>query len=116
MIKVFIGYDPREAVAFNVLCQSIHEHASEPVSITPIRLSQLQHIFSRERHALQSTDFSFSRFLTPYLCDYEGWAVFMDCDMLFRDDIAKLWQLRNERFAVQVVKHNHIPKESVKFF
>lgn len=115
MIKVFIGYDPREAVAFNVLCQSIHEHASEPVSITPIRLSQLQHIFSRERHALQSTDFSFSRFLTPYLCDYEGWAVFMDCDMLFRDDIAKLWQLRDERFAVQVVKHNHIPKESVKF-
>jgi hypothetical protein len=85
------------------------------VAITPIRLSHLHGVFTRERDPLQTTDFSFSRFLTPYLCDYEGWAIFMDCDMLMRDDVAKLWALRDERYAVQVVKHNHVPKETTKF-
>ena len=65
MIRVFIGYDPREAVAFNVLAHSIQETASVPVSIVPVRLSQLKGVFKRERHALQSTDFSVTRFLTP---------------------------------------------------
>ena len=69
----------------------------------------------RERHPLQSTDFSFSRFLTPYLSGYTGWSVFMDCDMLMRDDIANLWQLRDDRYAVMVVKHHHVPRETVKF-
>ena len=87
MIRVFIGFDPRETVAFHVLSQSIHDRASEPVSITPIMLSQLDGLMTRERNPLQSTDFSFSRFLTPYLCDFEGWAVFMDCDMLVLDDM-----------------------------
>jgi hypothetical protein len=114
-IRVFVGYDTREAVAFSVLAHSIHERASRPVSITPIRLSQLAGVFAREANPLQSTQFSFSRFLTPYLCGFEGWALFMDCDMLMRDDIARLWDLRDERRAVQVVKHVHRPKEEVKF-
>lgn len=115
MIRVFIGYDPREAVAFNVLAYSIQARASEPVSIAPLMLSQLKAVLKRERHPLQSTDFSFSRFLTPYLSDYSGWSVFMDCDMLVLDDIARLWKLREERYAVMVVKHDHVPKETVKF-
>lgn len=115
MINVFIGYDPREAVAFSVLAHSIEEHASEPVSITPLRLGQLGKVLTRERHPLQSTDFSFSRFLVPHLSGYSGWSVFMDCDMLMRDDVAKLWRLRDERYAVMVVKHDHVPKETVKF-
>ena len=115
MIRVFIGYDPREAVAFSVLAHSIHERSSEPVAIAPIRLSQLEGIYRRARDPLQSTDFSFSRFLTPWLCDYRGWAIFTDCDMLVLDDIARLWDLRDERHAVQVVKHDHVPKEEVKF-
>lgn len=115
MIKVFIGYDAREAVAYSVLAHSINVRASQPVSIAPLLLSQLGGIFTRERHPLQTTDFSFSRFLTPYLCDYQGWALFVDCDMLFRDDIAKLWALRDDRYAVQVVKHEHVPSESTKF-
>jgi hypothetical protein len=114
-IRVFIGYDAREAASFSVLSHSIHAHASQPVSITPLLLPQLGGLYRRERNALQSTDFSFSRFLTPYLCDYEGWAIFMDCDMLARDDIAKLWKLRDDRYAVQVVKHVHVPKEETKF-
>ena len=115
MIRVFIGFDPRESVAFHVLSQSIHARASQPVSIAPIMLSQLHGLMTRARDPLQSTDFSFSRFLTPFLCDYQGWAIFMDCDMLVLDDIVKLWGLRDENYAVQVVKHDHIPKEDTKF-
>ena len=115
MIRVFIGYDRREAVAFSVLSHSIHRHSTEPVAVAPVMLDELQGVYRRERNPLQSTDFSFSRFLTPWLCDYRGWAVFMDCDMLVREDIASLWALRDERYAVQVVKHHHVPKEDTKF-
>ncbi len=115
MIQVFIGYDPREAVAFNVFSHSINARASEPVSIAPLMLSQLKKVLWRERHPLQSTDFSFSRFLTPLLSGFEGWSLFCDCDMLMLDDIAKLWALRDDRYAVQVVKHDHKPADTVKF-
>ena len=115
MIRIFIGYDPREAVAFNVLSHSIHVRSSQPIAITPINLSQLKMKMWRARVNLQSTEFSFSRFLTPYLCIFEGWAIFLDCDMLFLDDISKLWDLRDDKYAVQCVKHNHVPEEKVKF-
>jgi lipopolysaccharide biosynthesis glycosyltransferase len=115
MIRVFIGYDSHETVAFNVLSYSIQARASKPVTIAPLMLSQLTGLFSRERNALQSTEFSFSRFLVPYLSRYEGWSMFCDCDMLMLDDIVKLWALRDDKYAVQVVKHSHRPPESVKF-
>ncbi len=115
MIPVCIGYDPRETVAFSVLSHSIHARASAPVNITPLMLSQLQGLLTRQRHPLQSTDFSFSRFLTPHLANYQGWSLFMDCDMLMLEDVAALWALRDERYAVMVVKHDHVPKETTKF-
>ena len=115
MIKVFIGYDTREAVAFSVLAHSIYTRASTPVSVSPLMLTALTGAMTRERHPLQSTDFAFSRFLVPYLCDYQGWALFMDCDMLMREDIARLWALRDDTYAVQVVKHDHRPREETKF-
>jgi hypothetical protein len=115
MIRVFVGYDPREAVAYNVLAHSVRVRASRPVSIAPLALSQLGSIMTRERHPLQSTDFSFSRFLTPYLSDFSGWSIFTDCDMLVLDDIAKLYDLRDDRYAVMVVKHQHTPREDIKF-
>jgi lipopolysaccharide biosynthesis glycosyltransferase len=115
MIKVFIGYDPREAVAYSVLAHSIHARASAPVAVVPLMLSELAGVLTRERHPLQSTDFSFSRFLTPFLSAYADWSVFMDCDMLVLDDIAKLFALRDDRYAVMVVKHDHVPREQKKF-
>lgn len=115
MIPVYIGYDPREAVAFSVLAHSIHARASQPLSVTPLMLTQLRGVLTRERHPLQSTDFSFSRFLTPHLSGYAGWSLFIDCDMLMLADIAGLWALRDERYAVMVVKHDHIPRETTKF-
>ena len=114
MINVFIGYDPREPVSCSVLAYSIQARASQPVAIVPLMLSQLRGVLTRERHPLQSTEFSFSRFLVPHLSGYVGWSLFMDCDMLMLDDIASLWQLRDDRCAVMAVKHHHVPKETVK--
>jgi len=115
VIRIFIGFDERETVAWHVLAHSILARSSQPVAFVPLALNNLQGVFTRPREALQSTDFSFSRFLTPYLSGYEGWSLFMDCDMLVRRDIAELWALRDERYAVMCVQHDHRPKESVKF-
>lgn len=115
MIRVFIGYDPKESGATFVLASSIHRNASMPVAITPVSLTAVRGILTRDRHPLQSNDFSFSRFLVPWMCNYEGWAIFMDCDMICRDDIAKLWALRDDRYAIRVVKHNYVPQEDTKF-
>jgi hypothetical protein len=115
LIPVFIGFDSRESVAFSVLSHSIQRRASLPVSIAPLMLSQLEGVYKREKHPLQSTEFSFSRFLTPYLSGFVGWSIFMDCDMLMLDDIAALWALRDERYAAMVVKHEHVPRETRKF-
>ncbi len=113
--RIFIGFDSKEVVAYHVLAQSIIEHASTPVAFSPIVLSHLHGLFTRERNALQSTEFSFSRFMVPYLSGYEGWSLFVDCDMLARADIAELWSLRDERFAVMCVKHDYQPKTETKF-
>ena len=114
--RVFIGFDSKEVVAYHVLCQSILDHASVPVWFVPIALNNLGGIFTRERNQLQSTEFSFSRFLVPYLSQFQGWSLFMDCDMLFRRDIAELWALRDDSYAVMCCKHDYQPKEETKFF
>lgn len=113
MYRIFIGWDPNEIPAYHALCHSIIRHASAPVSITPLKLDHLP--MWRERHALQSTEFSFSRFLVPYLCNYEGQALFMDVDMLVTRDIVELFQMGSERYAVSVVKHDYTPSSTVKF-
>jgi hypothetical protein len=115
LIRVFVGFDPRETVAWHVLAHSILARASEPVSLVPLALCNLQRTMWRDRDPLQSTDFSFSRFLVPYLSEFAGWSIYLDCDMLMRDDIASLWALREERYAVMCVKHEHVPAESTKF-
>lgn len=111
MVRCFLGYDSNETVAYHVLAHSILRHASVPVSVTPLKLSQLP--MKRDRTPTQSTEFSFSRFLVPWLCGYQGSAIFMDSDMLCRTDIAAL--KGREDFAVSVVKHNYTPRPEDKF-
>ena len=111
MKRVFIGYDPAETVAFHTLSHSILRHASVPVSITPLVLSQLP--MTRERDPRQSTEFSFSRFLVPWLCGFKGEAIFIDCDMLVRADIAELRCEKGK--SVSVVKHDYTPSTEGKF-
>ena len=115
MINVFIGYDSKERVAYNVLSHSIIQNSTKPVAITPIALNNLKDDFVRERNALSSTEFSFSRFMIPHLMNYQGWALFMDCDMLMFEDVSKLWRMRDDSKAIQVCKHDYTPKESKKF-
>lgn len=115
MIKVFIGYDSKQDEAYKVLRYSIESRCSKEVSVQPLRLADLKDVYTRSRTGLESTEFSFSRFLCPYLSNYEGWSIFMDCDMLNLQDISKLWGLRDEKYAVQVVKHKHQPDEDRKF-
>lgn len=87
LLRVFIGYDPRQPLAYNVLQHSIISRASGPVSICPLVLSQLP----IKRRGL--TEFTYSRFLVPYLCDFKGKAVFMDADMVVTGDIAELLEI-----------------------
>ena len=116
-IPIFIGVDPRERASTNTLIDSLYQQSSVPLAITPLVTEQLenQELYWRPRDPKQSTAFSFTRFLVPYLVDYKGWAIFMDCDMLARGDIAELWALRDKKFTVQCVKHNHVPRDNVKF-
>ena len=114
-VRVFIGYDRRIPVIFHVAAHSIMVNSSVPVSVTPLVINHFEGLLDRPINPNQSTEFSFSRFLTPHLSGYEGWSLFMDNDMLFMDDIAKLWEARDDRYAVQVVKHDHQPTETSKF-
>ncbi|HYF59736.1 MAG TPA: glycosyltransferase [Burkholderiaceae bacterium] len=115
MLRIFIGFDERETAAWHVLSHSILARASVPVALVPLSLSSLRGLMWRERSPLQSTDFAFSRFLVPHLSGYEGWSLFMDCDMLVRRDVAELWALRDERRAVMCVRHDHRPEQRTKF-
>ena len=113
MINVFIGYDPREAIAYHVCANSIIRHSTKPVSLVPLALKTLQDY--EEKHTDGSNQFIYSRFLVPHLMEYNGWAIFMDGDMLVREDINKLWELRDETKAVMVVKHDYQTKMSEKY-
>lgn len=115
MIRWFLGYDPVEAGTWGVMAHSLQRHCSMPISVSPVSTKNLEGILTREKHPLQSNAFSFSRFLVPWMCNYEGWAVFSDCDMIVKDDPSKLWALRDDRFAVKVVHHNHVPVEETKY-
>lgn len=115
VLDVYIGFDRQEIVAYHVLCQSILEQSSRPVRFTPLNLASLKPVFDREMLSQQSTEFSFSRFLTPWLSGYEGWSLFMDCDMVARADFAELFALCDDRYAVMVAKHDYVPRDEVKF-
>ena len=115
MINIFVGYDSKEKVAFNTLSYSILKNSTQPIAITPIYLENIKDTFVRERNNLSSTEFSFSRFIIPHLMNYQGWALFMDCDMLMKAAIAELWRLRDDKYAVQVCQHDYIPKSATKF-
>lgn len=97
--RVFIGYDKRQPVAYNVLQHSIWRRSSKPVAISPIKLDTLP--FTRTG----LTEFTFSRYLVPWLCDYEGWALFLDSDMLVMDDITELFDMADESKSVMVVQN-----------
>jgi lipopolysaccharide biosynthesis glycosyltransferase len=113
MIRLMVGFDQREAVAFHTFVQSVIEATSVPVSVTPLALSALPGY--SETHTDGSNTFIYSRFLTPYLAGHSGWAIFADGDMICREDLKRLWDLRDDRYAVMVVKHDYQTKAHHKY-
>lgn len=113
IIRLAIGFDQREAIAYHVFCQSIINKSSLPLMFMPLALNNLT-MYS-EIHTDGSNNFIYSRFLTPYLFNFDGWAIFADGDMVCNEDIAELWALRDELKAVIVVPHNYKTKASQKY-
>jgi hypothetical protein len=127
-LRVFIGYDPREEIAFDVCRFSLLRHSSIPLKVTALRQDDmreqglyLRNSIVRDGQRIDeqdgrpfSTDFSFTRFLVPALCDFEGWALFVDCDFLFMADVAELVPLMDPSKAALVCKQVHEPEATVK--
>lgn len=125
-LRVYIGYDPREADAYCVASASLRRRASGDVMITPLEANRLRaqglltrpvdargQMYDLHSQAPQSTEFAISRFLVPLLAQ-TGPALFIDCDMLFQADVAELFALFDPRYAVQVVQHDHRPQRQTK--
>jgi lipopolysaccharide biosynthesis glycosyltransferase len=91
-IKIFVGFDQKEAIAYHTFCQSLIEHSSVPVQITPLALKNLNQY--SEAHNDRSNDFVYSRFITPFLNEFLDWAIFVDGDMIIQADIKELYELR----------------------
>ena len=115
MLKLFAGFDPREEVGYHVFCSSVIHNCSEPVAITPLHLDMFRNFYTANQRD-GTNAFIYTRFLIPYLQCYKGWALFMDgADMVVLGDLAKLWDMRDESKAVQVVKHNYKTKHPRKY-
>lgn len=115
-LKIFVGWDSREDIAFQVCKQSILDHASVPVKIIPLKQDDLRKkgIYGRSIDAMASTEFTFTRFLVPYLMGYTGWALFIDCDFVFLDDVKKLFDQVDNKYAIMCAQHDYTPKEGTK--
>lgn len=128
VFPVYIGWDSREEIAFEVCKHSLLRRSSIPVYPIPLNVDILRFIglYDRTFHKKDgvkiddrdgrpfSTDFAFTRFLSCALNLYQGWVMFQDCDQLWLEDARKLWDLRDDRYAVMCVKHKHEPTESTK--
>lgn len=117
VLKVFIGYDPVESVAWHTMVHSMLTRSSIPLAIIPVNLDNLRSIYTRKRDPKQSNAFSFTRFLVPYLSGYQGHALFFDCDMMLRVDIAEVLEVleHDPGKAVYVVKHDYQPRDDIKY-
>ena len=114
-MKVFVGYDPREDIAYQVCKHSIISKQPNAV-VKPLIQKELRDKgwYTRPVDKLASTEFTFTRFLVPELCNFEGWALFIDCDMILTTDIAELFAQVDNRYAVMCVQHDYKPKEGTK--
>ena len=112
-VKIVVGFDQREAIAYHTFSQSVLEKSSLPVLFLPLSINTLKGY--KETHNDKSNDFVYSRFLTPYLHNFEGWAIFADGDMVCQSDIKELWDLRDETKALQVVMHDYKTKFNQKY-
>jgi lipopolysaccharide biosynthesis glycosyltransferase len=113
--KIFIGFDSAQAISYDVLAYSIRRHAPADCEIIPLKLKELEAKgFKRAHDPLQSTEFTYTRFLVPWLCHYKGIALFLDSDMLALGNLLELFKLDMEPYALRVVKHDYQPTDKTK--
>jgi hypothetical protein len=114
--RIYVGWDRREPEAYDVAEFSLKRRASIPLAVVPIKLDELRAkgLYHRDQDPLASTEFTYSRFLTPALAGYRGWALFCDCDFLWLGDIAGLVEYTRALGAVWCVQHDYTPKETTK--
>jgi hypothetical protein len=115
-MKVYVGYDSREDIAWQVCRHSLYRHADASLPVYPLRQSALRELglYTRPLDAKASTEFSITRFLTPFLAAYEGWSIFTDCDFLFTTDIRKIMRSLDPSKAIHVVQHDYTPALAIK--
>jgi lipopolysaccharide biosynthesis glycosyltransferase len=114
-MKVFVGWDSREDIAYQVCKHSILSKQPN-AEVIPLKQNELreQGLYWRDVDKLASTEFTFTRFLIPELAHYQGWALFMDCDMILTTDIKELFDQADDQYAVMCVQHDYTPREGVK--
>lgn len=115
-VKVFVGYDSREDIAWQVCRHSLLRHSDDNIEVIPLRQSALRELglYTRPLDAGASTEFSLTRFLTPYLAAQRGWVIFCDCDFLFTTDIRNVLEGLDPTKAVYCVQHDYVPAHQVK--
>lgn len=116
MLKVYVGYDSREDIAWQVCRHSLLRHASVAVPVHPLKLTTLCELglYTRPVDAAASTEFSLTRFLTPHLAAHDGWSLFVDCDFLFTRDLLTVLEGLDPSKAAYVVQHDYTPSQSIK--
>lgn len=118
--RVYVGWDSREEIAYDVCRHSLLRHASIPIEVIALKQNELRArgLYTRAADPLASTEFTYTRFLTPHLAGYDGWALYCDCDFLWTADIADLVALTEgaeaQRLGALCVKHDHRPTETIK--
>jgi len=115
-LKIFVGWDSREDIAYQTCRQSILDTTSSDVHIIPLKQKDLkkQELYWRKSDRLSSTEFTFTRFLIPELMNFKGWALFIDCDFIALDDVQNLFNLADDKYAVMCAHHDYTPKEGFK--
>ncbi|MFN4283648.1 MAG: glycosyltransferase [Alphaproteobacteria bacterium] len=114
--RIYIGWDSREQIAYEVCRSSLLRHASIPLEILPLKQQDMRArgLYARPPDPLASTEFTYTRFFVPHLAGYEGWALFCDCDFLWTADVAALVRLADPRYGALCVQHDYRPPETVK--
>ena len=115
-LNIYVGYDSKEDIAYRVCKYSILKRSKSNIKITSLKLYELvaKNLYKRDIDPLASTEFTYSRFLVPFLNNYHGWAIFCDCDFIFFEDISNILIDIDKSKAVYCVQHDYTPKEKHK--
>lgn len=113
---IYVGWDSREDIAYQACKASILKHTNKTINIVPIKQNVLRDnkLYNRSVDLLASTEFTLTRFLVPQLNNWNGWALYIDCDFIFLEDVQKLFDLAKDKYAVMCVQHDYAPTSKRK--